>query len=258
MSKAASRSDASTCTRQQCIRWDGEEPALIATGEARPAIPWCCRRTPVAATGTAGHRAPGDGHRCRRHGAAGPPASAVHPELAGEIRRAARRRGRRPMPLAGPGAPQRRPRRRTGARPGLSRRLRRPARVGVDESECACARSLKRAPASGRRARRRACAGSGLADELVEPCDAPVPGHDTGKQDRRWQAMVGGDGSLLLPKAPAATAAGSRLPRGWRHEMASAVHQKDPLVRHLVGSHHGHGRPFLPAAPDIGLWRQLG
>ena len=30
------------------------------------------------------------------------------------------------------------------------------------------------------------------------------------------------------------------------------------LSAHLVGTHHGHGRPLLPAAPDIGLWRRLG
>ena len=41
--------------------------------------------------------------------------------------------------------------------------------------------------------------------------------------------------------------------------MNSAVRMSgDPLVKHLVGSHHGHGRPRFPVAPDPGLWRQLG
>lgn len=99
--------------------------------------------------------------------------------------------------------------------------------------------------------------GSGLSDELVEIMRRAGTGHDTGKQDRRWQAMVGGDGSVLLAKGPGGDSRWFSLPRGWRHEMASAIHQKDPLVRHLVGTHHGHGRPLLPAAPDINLWREL-
>jgi len=99
--------------------------------------------------------------------------------------------------------------------------------------------------------------GSGLGSDLIEAVRRAGAGHDTGKQDSRWQAMVGGDGSLLLAKGPGGDTRWISLPRGWRHEMASAVYQNDPLVRHLVGSHHGHGRPILPAAPDIGLWRQL-
>jgi CRISPR-associated endonuclease/helicase Cas3 len=39
--------------------------------------------------------------------------------------------------------------------------------------------------------------------------------------------------------------------------MASAQRQVEPLVRHLVGTHHGHGRPLFPAAPDPTLWRAL-
>nr|WP_300327736.1 type I-U CRISPR-associated helicase/endonuclease Cas3 [Accumulibacter sp.] len=98
---------------------------------------------------------------------------------------------------------------------------------------------------------------SGLGDDLVDAMRRAGAGHDAGKEDRRWQAMVGGDGSLLLAKGPGGDSRWLSLPRGWRHEMASAVLQKGALVRYLVGSHHGLGRPLLPAAPDLGLWQKL-
>lgn len=100
--------------------------------------------------------------------------------------------------------------------------------------------------------------GSRLDERFVKAVRRAGAAHDTGKQDPRWQAMVGGDGSLLLAKGPGGDARWLTLPRGWRHEMASALHPTDPLVRHLVGSHHGLGRPIFPAAPDIDLWRKLG
>ena len=99
--------------------------------------------------------------------------------------------------------------------------------------------------------------GSGLDEPLVHAVRRAGAAHDTGKQDPRWQAMVGGDGSLLLAKGPGGDSRWLTLPRGWRHEMASALYPHDPLVRHLVGSHHGLGRPAFPAAPDIDLWRKL-
>ncbi|TCT20663.1 type I-G CRISPR-associated helicase/endonuclease Cas3g [Thiobaca trueperi] len=99
--------------------------------------------------------------------------------------------------------------------------------------------------------------GSGLDAELVSAVRRAGAGHDTGKQDPRWQVMVGGDGSQLLAKGPGGDTRWIALPHGWRHEMASAVLQKDPLVRYLVGAHHGHGRPLLPVAPDPALWQQL-
>jgi len=50
------------------------------------------------------------------------------------------------------------------------------------------------------------------------------------------------------------------LPPGWRHEIASVAARPDvsPLVRYLVGSHHGRGKPWLPARPDADLWRLAG
>lgn len=99
--------------------------------------------------------------------------------------------------------------------------------------------------------------GSGLGQALIDAIRRAGAGHDTGKQDERWQLMVGGDRTNLLAKGPGGDTRWPSLPRGWRHEMASAIHYKDPLVRHLIGSHHGHGRPLLPASPDIALWRDL-
>lgn len=99
--------------------------------------------------------------------------------------------------------------------------------------------------------------GSGLDPEVCSSLRRAGAGHDTGKQDARWQAMVGGDGETPLAKGPGGDQPWLTLPRGWRHEMASAQHQRDPLVRHLVGTHHGHGRPIFPSAPDAELWRLL-
>lgn len=99
--------------------------------------------------------------------------------------------------------------------------------------------------------------GSDLPVDLVEAVRRAGAGHDTGKRDPRWQAWVGGDGQTPLAKGPGGDNPYLTLPRGWRHEMASAVHQKEPLVRHLVGSHHGNGRPTFPAAPELELWHQL-
>ena len=99
--------------------------------------------------------------------------------------------------------------------------------------------------------------GSGLPSELIAPVRRAGAGHDTGKQDERWQAMVGGLGQTPLAKGPGGDSPWLTLPRGWRHEMASAQRQRDPLVRHLVGSHHGHGRALFPSAPDPELWRSL-
>ena len=97
----------------------------------------------------------------------------------------------------------------------------------------------------------------GLAPELVEVIRRAGAGHDLGKKDPRWQAMVGGDDGAPLAKGPGGDRRWLSLPRGWRHEMASAVGQSDRLTRHLIGTHHGLGRPFFPAAPDIELWRDL-
>ncbi len=106
-------------------------------------------------------------------------------------------------------------------------------------------------PAVGGRAERLA---EGLEPELRAALRTAGEHHDDGKADRRWQAMVGAPPGLPLAKGPGGGI--DLLPRGWRHEMASAVGLADPLVRHLVLSHHGHGRGSLPIV-DPELWRQV-
>ena len=92
--------------------------------------------------------------------------------------------------------------------------------------------------------------------------------HDLGKVDRRFQAqLVGGDPVLLesldepLAKSLPGVARVRRYPAGMRHEVASvamvesnpdvlaAAYDKD-LVLHLVGTHHGWGRPLPPIMED--------
>jgi CRISPR-associated endonuclease/helicase Cas3 len=93
--------------------------------------------------------------------------------------------------------------------------------------------------------------------------------HDAGKVDQRFQAWLhygdplGPDpdnvGDVLAKSGrplPAAARAASGLPEHWRHEALSVrlaphaarfAEAHDPeLVLWLVGSHHGHGRPFFP------------
>mgnify|MGYP001809834912 CR=1 FL=1 len=242
-----------------CIRWDGETAERIRYDQARPgdtlvlpASRGGCDRygwnpdasDPVTDLGD-------DGRRVRLH-------PALHPELAADIRTMLDREETSP-------ADWRDLARRTGVLDGE------PGQVRLYTGGCVVlrasewtSRSAVQAVALGSHLRavaRRAAdlaRGSGLGTELVERVRRAGAGHDTGKSDPRWQALVGGDGTHLLAKGPGGDTSWLALPPGWRHEMASALIQKDPLVRHLVGSHHGHGRPLLPATPDPLLWQQLG
>ncbi|MEF8706764.1 MAG: type I-U CRISPR-associated helicase/endonuclease Cas3 [Candidatus Accumulibacter sp. UW27] len=88
--------------------------------------------------------------------------------------------------------------------------------------------------------------------------------HDKGKEEARMQVMLHGDvlaaaaGPILAKSAqrtPADRKAAyfaSGLPRGFRHELASLLYAnpQDALVRHLVGSHHGYGRPWFQPCAD--------
>jgi len=99
-----------------------------------------------------------------------------------------------------------------------------------------------------------------LADAVVEAARL----HDLGKNDPRFQLMLGADPGALLAKSGPHEVGVSRelagLPRGWRHEIASVAQRTDrsSLVRYLIGTHHGRGRPWLPASPDPALWRAAG
>lgn len=109
----------------------------------------------------------------------------------------------------------------------------------------------------------------GLPLELVE--DLRLAGwlHDIGKVDRRFQAqLVGGDPVELalldepLAKSRPRARRVRQYPAGMRHEVASlAMVQSNPaalrqahdpeLVLHLIGTHHGYGRPLLPIREDL-------
>jgi len=104
--------------------------------------------------------------------------------------------------------------------------------------------------------------GCGLDDTLVTALGEAGRLHDVGKHDPRFQLLLGAKPGVLLAKSgvidPRITRELAGLPRGWRHEIASVAARANasPLVRYLVGSHHGRGKPWLPAAPDVDLWRE--
>lgn len=106
--------------------------------------------------------------------------------------------------------------------------------------------------------------GAGLPEPLAGAVAAAGRSHDLGKGDDRFQLMLGAPIGQPWAKSAGHDARVSRLlaglPPGWRHEVASlaALPDSDDLVRYLVGSHHGRGRPWLPAAPDVPLWRRAG
>ena len=105
----------------------------------------------------------------------------------------------------------------------------------------------------------------GIDEHLADDLRLAAILHDTGKTDERFQLLLaGGDwwnrpaGRVLAKSGrPSPRGAWERagLPKGWRHEarsvrMASADLRfeaaRDPyLVLWLIGTHHGHGRPFF-------------
>ncbi|TAM56389.1 type I-U CRISPR-associated helicase/endonuclease Cas3 [bacterium] len=113
----------------------------------------------------------------------------------------------------------------------------------------------------------------GLLKELCEKLSLAGLLHDLGKADVRFQTVLrGGDliGALraegqtenLLAKGLRRFAGGvqrsvavpmsERWFPGMRHEAISVAMAgvQDPLVRHLIGSHHGFGRPTFPTIED--------
>jgi CRISPR-associated endonuclease/helicase Cas3 len=88
--------------------------------------------------------------------------------------------------------------------------------------------------------------------------------HDLGKTEPRFQIMLHGD-PFAAAAGPALAKSGLRklaeknaayaqsgLPRRFRHELASLVlsEENDALVCHLIGTHHGYGRPWFPVCQD--------
>jgi CRISPR-associated endonuclease/helicase Cas3 len=116
----------------------------------------------------------------------------------------------------------------------------------------------------------------GLGGELASDIRLAAGWHDIGKADPRFQRLLHGDAfkaevatSLLAKSAVVARDREARIramaqsgyPRGARHEVMSVALMRDclelrgrahdwELVLHLVGSHHGHCRPFAPVVLD--------
>lgn len=109
----------------------------------------------------------------------------------------------------------------------------------------------------------------GLPQAIVEDLRLAGRLHDLGKVDSRFQSMlVGGDDVELemrrgepLAKSLPRVRRVSAYPKGMRHELASVAmvesnrevldraNDRD-LVLHLIGSHHGWGRPLVPIIED--------
>ena len=112
----------------------------------------------------------------------------------------------------------------------------------------------------------------GLSPDLTDVVERAGRLHDVGKADRRFQRWLDPDGQrgVLVAKSSAprhrweSMRAAAGWPRGGRHEDLSArlvrawLEQEptwgDPVQRdlllHLIISHHGKGRPLVPAVSD--------
>ncbi|CAD5374844.1 conserved hypothetical protein [Rubrivivax sp. A210] len=102
------------------------------------------------------------------------------------------------------------------------------------------------------------------SDPQAQAILAAAAVHDAGKAEHRMQVLLHGNalaaaaGPVLAKSAlrrrdqQVAAWQGSGLPRGFRHEFASLemAQVQGPLVRHLVATHHGYGRPWLVPCQD--------
>lgn len=108
----------------------------------------------------------------------------------------------------------------------------------------------------------------GLSSHLIGDIELAAKLHDLGKVEDRFQlVLVGGDEvelvmrSELLAKSLPGVGRFPLMPRGFRHELLSVAlvesntdilpSAADPeLVLHLIGSHHGLGRPLPTVVSD--------
>ena len=139
--------------------------------------------------------------------------------------------------------------------------------VGLDEHQRAVEATVD--------AMARAC---GLPEDLRQDLLLAARYHDVGKADPRFQVVLHRGDEVAAATGPPLAKSGderthtswwraawerSGLPRGYRHEAVSLAWAErhhvrwkqahDPeLVLHLIASHHGCGRPFLPPVADPG------
>lgn len=93
-----------------------------------------------------------------------------------------------------------------------------------------------------------------LPEHLVTTLEWAGYRHDDGKDNDAFQARLQADphGVVLAKQHPRRSEIEDVLPRGWRHESASAqrlvTEQASAMLVHLVAAHHGWARPLMPAA----------
>ena len=114
-----------------------------------------------------------------------------------------------------------------------------------------------------------------LPSDFLDVFDCAAVGHDWGKLDSRFQLLLNNGDESAATGDPLAKSArlperrrrrveireDARLPDGFRHEILSVqladyfgLTPDDPgareLTLHLIASHHGHARPFVPVVAD--------
>lgn len=102
----------------------------------------------------------------------------------------------------------------------------------------------------------------GLNEDITRTVRDAAQLHDLGKWDARFQLKLGNTGTRPWAKGDGRRHYDHGFPTGARHEFASvalaeasAKWREDcdqELLLHLIGTHHGYGRPLPPVWPDGG------
>jgi CRISPR-associated endonuclease/helicase Cas3 len=88
----------------------------------------------------------------------------------------------------------------------------------------------------------------GLPEALAARIAKAARQHDRGKSRTVWQEYARNK-DASRPLAKSARYRGPEILGGYRHELGSLIDldtDGDPLVRHLIATHHGYGRPHFP------------